>query len=389
MPAPAPVLKFLTNFAIGGTERQFVYIAKGIDKKRFNVQVGCLARRGEFLKDLEASNFSVSEYRITSLFSPGMLLSQWRFARDLRRRGIRLVHAYGFYPNVFSVPAAHLAGCITIASVRDTGAFSNRVKLKTLWQKTACRLADRVIANSSAVRNWLISIGLDENNIDVIPNGIKVEELPQRSPDFPIRRGFGLDPSVPLIAVVSRLDPRKGIEYFLQGAATLAARFPAAQFLVVGPALRPEYRSSLERLARNLNLTEKVRFTGERNDVRQLLKEIDLAVLPSLSEGFSNSLLEAMAAGLPVVATDVGGNPEIVENGKTGFLVRPNDAQAIGDAMAGILGSPEIARRFGEAGFRRVAERFSIATTVRKTEDLYSGLLEQQMWRHARPVRAS
>ena len=119
-------------FAVGGTERQFVYLTRAIDKNQFDVRVGCLSREGEFLKDIEAMNIPVSEYRINSLYSPRMLHRQWAFAHDLRREGVQLVHAYGFYPNVFSVPAARFAGCATIASVRDTGVFTSQVKLKTL-----------------------------------------------------------------------------------------------------------------------------------------------------------------------------------------------------------------------------------------------------------------
>src|SRR5689334_15477430 len=115
MPVTARILKFLTMFAIGGTERQFVYLAKNLDRNRFDIQVGCLSREGEFLKDIEALKVPISEYRISSLYSPRLLHQQWMFARDLRRDGVQLVHAYGFYPNVFSVPAARFAGCITVA----------------------------------------------------------------------------------------------------------------------------------------------------------------------------------------------------------------------------------------------------------------------------------
>src|SRR2546428_6279847 len=114
-PMPVKVLKFLTMFAVGGTERQFVYVTKHLDRSRFDIRVGCLSREGEFLKDIEAMRVPVSEYRIRSLYSPGTLHAQWRFAQDLRREGVRLVHAYGFYPNVFCIPAARMAGCISIA----------------------------------------------------------------------------------------------------------------------------------------------------------------------------------------------------------------------------------------------------------------------------------
>jgi glycosyltransferase involved in cell wall biosynthesis len=379
MRTPPTILKFLTKFALGGTERQFVYLTKGIDKTRFNVRVGCLSREGDFLKEIEALSIPISEYPITSLWSPRIVRGQWRLAQDLRRQRVQVVHAYGFYPNVFSVPAARFAGCISIASVRDTGAFSSQVKLKTLSQKAACLLADRVIANSSAVRSWLVNLGVNENHINVIPNGIALDGRHER------RLGFQ---KAPVVTVVSRLNPRKGIEYFLEAAATVAERFPGARFLIVGGPYNAAYQSSLEALAERLQVARQVVFTGERNDVKELLRETTLAVLPSLSEGMSNVLLESMAAGLPVVATNVGGNPELVQNGKTGFLVPARDPAALSNAIIRILEQPELGLCLGAAGYQRVSTHFSLSTTVRRTEELYSSLLEERMWRHARAVRA-
>ena len=136
-------------------------------------------------------------------------------------------------------------------------------------------------------------------------------------------------------------------------------------------------------------IASKLIFTGERQDVKEILRETNLAVLPSLSEGMSNFLLEAMAVGLPAVATNVGGNPEIVQHDKTGLLVPARDAQALSDAMIRILERPELGCRFGAAGFQRVSAHFSLTSTVRRTEELYTSLLEERMWRHARVVQAS
>lgn len=389
MPTPIRILKFLTMFAVGGTERQFVYLARSLDRSQFDIRVGCLSRKGEFLKDIEAINIPVSEYTIKSLYSPRMLSRQWSFAKDLRREKIRLVHAYGFYPNVFSIPAARAAGCITIASVRDTGVFTSQVKLKTVTQKIACQLADCVIANSSAVRDWLVSLGVAKDHIRVIPNGISLSQSPGRPATFPIRREMGIDESSPLVAVVSRLNPAKGVDYFLRAAVTVAQKFPAARFLVVGSSyFDPSYKPSLEKLALDLGLQNRVAFMGERNDVPSILQEATVSVLPSLSEGFSNSLLEAMAAGLPVVATNVGGNPEIVQEGKTGFLVPARDPNALSEAMSRVIASPELGIQLGQAGYERVARNFSLASTVRQTEDLYNDLLGERAARHGRPVCA-
>jgi L-malate glycosyltransferase len=384
------MLKFITLFAVGGTERQFVYVTRGLDRSRFDIRVGCLARKGDFLKDIEEMNLPISEYSIGSLFSCRSLRRQLRLARDIRQEGIRLVHAYGFYPNLFSIPAARYAGnCVTVASVRDVGAFSNRRKIKTITQRMACQLADCVIANSRAVRDWLVSLGVPPDHVRVIPNGMVLPPRPASRGDFPIRRLLGIDPTARVIAVVCRLNEGKGLEYFLEATATVGKRFPDARFLIVGDSIvDATYKPKLERQARSFNVQDRVIFTGQRNDVPKLLEEVDLSVLPSLSEGLSNSLLEAMAAGVPVVATNVGGNPEIIEDGRTGILVPARDPAALSAAMIRILESPSLARQFGEAGRARVTSHFSLESTVRQTEELYLSLLDDRAWRHAREIRA-
>ncbi len=380
------VLNFITKFDVGGTERQFVHLTRNLDRSRFDVRIGCLSRAGPYLKEVEMPRIPISEYRIRSLFRIQAIRQQAQLARDIRRNGIHVLHAFGFYPNVFSVPAATLgANCVTIASVRDTGVFSNRKKLKSVAQKFACRLADRIIANSEAVRDWLLSLGVDGDKIQVIPNGVDIAAAALERRDFPIRRELGVDPNVPVVAVVCRLNPGKGLEDFLEAAVRVRQRYPSARFLIVGDSrVNPAYKTALEDLCGRLNLKHTVIFTGERHDVQRLLPEVNVSVLPSLSEGLSNSVLEAMAARLPVVATRVGGNPEIVENEKTGLLVPPRDAEALSNAIIRILESPDLAKRFGEAGRERVATRFSLEAMVRSTEDLYMSLVEEKIFHHAR-----
>jgi glycosyltransferase involved in cell wall biosynthesis len=137
-----------------------------------------------------------------------------------------------------------------------------------------------------------------------------------------------------------------------------------------------------------MNMNDRVIFTGERHDIPNLLQEIDISVLPSLSEGFPNSLLEAMAAGMPVVATNVGGNPEIVRDGRTGLLVPPRDPDALAHSITSLLESPLLARQFGNAGYARVKAEFSLTATVRRTEELYTELLEARFGPESRALPA-
>jgi glycosyltransferase involved in cell wall biosynthesis len=374
------ILKFITHFGVGGTERQFLYLTKGLDRSRFDIRVGCMAKIGGFMKDVEALKVPIWEYTTKSLYSPKTLSGQFKLARDIRREGIQIIHSYGFYPNVFTIaPAALGTRCVTIASVRDTGVFSDRHRMRSLTQSLACRLADCVLANSNAVRTWLTKQGLKSHDIRVIPNGIVLP--PERDPreEFSIRAEFNIDRNAPLIAVISRLTRTKGMEFFLEAAAALVQRHPSVRFLIVGESCaEPEYRFELQKQAETLGLKERMIFTGQRTDVPKILREVDISVLPSLSESFSNTLLESMANGLPVVATDVGGNPELVNDGINGILVPPQDAGALCRAMTQLLESPTLARRLSEAAREKVVREYSLDSVLRQTEDLYMSLLEQR-----------
>jgi glycosyltransferase involved in cell wall biosynthesis len=166
----------------------------------------------------------------------------------------------------------------------------------------------------------------------------------------------------------------KGIEYFLAAAALVSQRFPDVRFVIAGDG---NNRRELEEYAATLGLASKALFTGFRTDLAKILPEAAVSVLPSLSEGLSNSLLESMAAGVPVVATNVGGNPEIVEDGISGLLVPPRDSEALATAMIRVLTDTGLAARFGLAGRNRVREMFSMQRSVDSVERLYNTLVQE------------
>jgi glycosyltransferase involved in cell wall biosynthesis len=182
---------------------------------------------------------------------------------------------------------------------------------------------------------------------------------------------LGLPTTAPLVAVFARLNRLKGLEYFLEAAALLMHRFEEVRFLIVGDSISSEYRDELETRARALGLGERIVFAGFRSDIPELLAEVSLSVLPSLAEGLSNVVLEAMAAGVPVVATAVGGTKELIEDGVSGLLTPPRDAAALAHAIGSLLADPERAERIGREGRRQATERFSLQATVEQTERLY------------------
>lgn len=384
---PIKLLKFVDGFGVGGTERHVMAMGKGLDPSRFDLHLACFKRWGHFLPEIEAWGCPITEYGIHRLYAPATIRQQLRLARQVRRRGIDIVHAYNFYANVFAVPGARLAGApVVLASIRDTGVYLTPAKKRV--QRAVCRLADRVLVNAEAIRSWLVAEGYDPGKIVVIRNGIDLAPFAGRKNGGRARRELGLPADAPLVAVLSRLHELKGLEYFLEAAAEVGRRFPAARFLVVGDRMTVRnrevvsenaYRAGLEAHARRLGLEDRIVFTGFRLDVPDLLSEIAISVLPTLSEGLSNTILESMAAGVPVVATAVGGNPEAVEHGVTGLLVPPRDSRQLAGAIASLLENPDLARTLGEAARRRVAERFSLDVMVRRTESLYEQLLEEAL----------
>jgi glycosyltransferase involved in cell wall biosynthesis len=371
------LLAFTTLFAIGGTERHLMNLTDGLNHARFDLEFACLKRQGEFLDDLQARGLRVREYPVTNLYGPRTLGQELRFGRALRRDRIDIVHTYNFYSNVFALPAARLAGTpVVIASIRDTGPYLT--PRQRLAQRVACRFAHQILVNADAVKDWLVADGYSAANITVIRNGLDMARFPICEPNLALRQELGVPPAAPLVAMLSRLDPQKGVEDFLDAAAQVAARVEDAHFLIIGDnalTSRLGYRQELEARAARLGLANRVVFTGFRLDVPGLLSQVAVSVLPSLSEGLSNTLLESMAAGVPVVATRIGGNPEVVEDGATGWLVPPRDPEALAQAITSILQDRGRAASFGGRARERVAERFSLQRMVRETESFYERAL--------------
>jgi L-malate glycosyltransferase len=364
------LLKFVTDFRIGGTEQQFVTLSRRIDAALFDLRLACLGTRGDLFAGIQEAGIPCTAYPITSLHNLRTLAAQLRFRRDLRRQRIELVHTYGFYPNVFATAMAKLAGAVVVASIRDQGDMWTPMQRRV--ERWLLTLADTVVVNAEAVKSHLIAEGYDPRRVVVIRNGVDAARFGPRTTTGHLRRDLRLPARAPIVATLTRLVEVKGIEQFLEAAAILSRRFPDARFLVAGDG---NHRQSLERYARQLDLSRCVIFTGVQHDVPQFLSEVTVSVLPSLSEALSNTLIESMAASLPVVATRVGGSPEVVEDGVTGFLVAPREPESLAAAIAHLLERPALAHAMGQAGRQRVVEHFSLERLTRETESLYLRLL--------------
>jgi len=374
----ARVLNVVPTLMCGGTENQFMALARTLDRTRFDVEFACLRRWGGFVEELEQRSIPLTEYPVPTFRSVTALAQQARLARHIVRRDIQIVHAYNFYGNVFATPPARLVAPVTIASIRDRAPYLTAMQKRV--QRYACQFADCILVNADAVRDWLIGEGYDASKISVIRNGVDLSRFDTAPPPAQLRRELGLPDDTPLVGVISRLTRLKGLEHFLEAAAMVRSRVPNARFLIAGETspMDREYLGELKQYAERCGVAKDVIFTGLRRDVPAVLSSLSVSAMPSLNEALSNVVLESMAAGAPTVATRVGGTPEAIVDGVTGVLVPPADSAALANAIVHLLQDTQLATHLGLAARARIVDHFSVRRMVRSTEELYMELLERK-----------
>lgn len=235
--------------------------------------------------------------------------------------------------------------------------------------RVMARLPDKVFAVSEQVRRYTIDVDrVPADRVETLYNGLDLSRWST------VTRA-AVDPQLPLIVTVGNIRRVKGHDVFLRAAAIVVSKFPRARFSIAGEVLDAEFFAELQGLAQQLGIAQQVSFPGGVTDLPSFFRGAGLFVLPSRSEGFSNAIIEAMAAELPVVATDVGGNAEAVVDGTTGRIVPPEDVDALAAAMLELLENPERARAMAEAGRGRVKERFTTEAMMKQLTAAYHGLL--------------
>jgi glycosyltransferase involved in cell wall biosynthesis len=371
------VLHLIGSFDQGGSERQALQLVR-LMRGRERVHLACLARRGALLPEAEALGCGdISEFPLTSFYDRNMLTQLRRFARHLREQEITVVQTHDFYTNVFGMIGASLARVpARIAARRETAGFRTPAQLAV--ERGAYRLAHAVVANAEAVKAQLIREGVRAQKIVTVYNGIDMERVREGGdvPRAEALAALGLPQDVPrrLVSIVANLrHPVKDHATFLRAARRVHAAVPDAAFVLAGEGSLTE---PMRALASELGIARETFFIGSCEQVASLLSLSDVCVLSSRAEGFSNALLEYMAAARPVVATEVGGAREAVAEGETGYLVQPGGDEAMAARIVALLRDPERARAMGERGRQIVEAKFSTGAQLERTLSLYDQLLK-------------
>ncbi len=366
---PVRVLYLITELETGGAQTALANLALHLDPRRFQPQAACLYGAGATAHRLRAGGVEVTNLDMRHKRDGRVLPRLWRL---LRRERPVILHAFLFHANLLACVVGRMAGVpIVVVSERSMGLDS---RARYTVSRLIAPLADRVIAVSPAVRDFIVQrVGIPANKALVIPNGVDVARFASARPID--RTAWGLPADTPLIGAVMRLDPAKGGETLVRAMAALPHAPRSAHAVIVGDG--PQ-RGAWESLAQALGVRQRIHFVGHQADVPAWLAACDVFVQPSDREGMPNAVLEAMAAGRPVVATAVGGTPDVVVDGETGLLAPRRDPAALAWAIQSLLDDPALAQAMGAAGRQRVEQHFSIAAVVSQTETLYEALLQEK-----------
>jgi glycosyltransferase involved in cell wall biosynthesis len=351
---------FIDRFSPGGTQSQLLALLARLDRTRFQPFVACFDGAGSWFDrlaelDIPATVFPIRGFARWDTVGKIVAFGEWS-----RRHNIDVVHSWDLYSNIFALPGAAAAGVrVRIGSRR--GLNPDRTAGQRRLQRLAYAAAHRVVANSEAAARQLREEGVPSARVTVVPNGIDLSAYPPRTDRSSLRR----------VIMVAGLRRIKGLDVLVAAAAKIVASIPDARFVIAGDGLE---RESTLLQVRKLGIENSFEFLGHRDDVPALLAEADLFVLPSRSEAFPNAVIEAMAAGLPVVATNVGGIAELVEQERTGILVPSEDPESLASAVMNLMASPDRARALGRTARQKI-EQYSMSSMVARFEELYESEL--------------
>jgi len=362
------LLYLIPNLNVGGAEELLLGIARRFNRSHYKVAVACLWDKGPIAERMESMGVEVY---LLGMFTRMDFTVIFRLAKLMQSLQTDVLHSHLFPANTIGRLAARIVKVpVVISTEHNIDVW--KTFFHKLIDKILAKFTDRIITVSDAVRDFYIKEeGISADKYLTIHNGVDLERF-NFIPDVVKKRkelGFKNEP---VVGMFGRLVPQKTPQYFIEAASRIAGEIPEARFLVVGDG---PLRKMLEERCNKLDIKDKVIFTGLRKDVLEIMAAIDVVSLSSSREGLSIVVLEAMALSKPVVATRVGGNPETIIDGRTGFLVEPNSPQQLADKIIILLRDRNRAEEMGRKGRERVEEEFNIDRTVKSTANLYETLL--------------
>ncbi len=363
------VLHVINTAEVGGGSEHLVHLVGGLVPHGFSSAV-VVGRDGPTVNRLRQAGAPVAV--IGPLRGTAVLTLGARF----RAAQPDLVHLHGSRSGLAGVIAARLSGIWPVIYTAHVFAFRRQLPRALHWaaaraEALTCRFADRVICLSQSDLVEAAACGIPTDRFTVVANGVAIALVVTPNDR---RSEFGLDPGVPVVGMISRLVPQKDPITFLRMARLVTEMVPDVRFLLVGDG---PLRRAVERAVQETGLSDRVIVTGFRSDVNELLQTMDVVVLTSLWEGLPLTLLEAMAAARPVVATLVAGSSDVVVNGETGFLVPPHDPVQIAAAVTQLIQNPALRQAMGQQGRTRVARDFSLSRMVQETVNVYRAVLHK------------
>lgn len=366
------ILYVFGSFGSGGTEHHFIDILKRLDKNRFSPAVFVISKDDNFTDEITKTGtglYMIGKKRGLGLPGGHLVACFFSLIKLILKEKYDIVHTFFFWGHILGTIAARFSGVkIVFANREDTGIW-----ITHNFQIFMLRLINKFVNKIICIASFIAQIrkekeGISDNKLLVIHNGIAIE-APQNYEPY-IRNEFGIPSNSFVICTIANMHhPVKGYPYLIEAAAILCAKIPDIVFIFVGDGkLRKEFKS----LACKTGFEKSIIFAGHRNDVKEILRESDLFSLFSLSEGLPISILEAMSEKKAILASRVGGVPEIVQDGKTGLLIESKDIAAFVEKTTFLYMNRKLLSTYGEAGFQRAKNEFDIDKVVKKYENLYS-----------------
>jgi len=366
---PINVVYVINSLRAGGAERFLCDLVRHLDPNRFRAQVFCLYERGQFAPTVEAANVPVHVIGAKRRVVPANWMQAWRRLGGMHAD---IVHTHLHEATWYGIPTAYLRRVPVRVSHLQSSHWNWPRKLRWL-DRAAEAFASTTLVCSATVEEFAhTGLRYPAHKLEVVPNAIDLDRFRGLPDQEGARRSLGLPQDCPILICLASITEEKGQTYLLEAMQAVHAELPEARLLLVG---RDRGKADLRALVNEKGLDESVAFLGTREDVPLLLTASDVSVLPSLREGLPLSLLESAAAGLPAVATSVGGIPEVVEDGVGGILVPPRDPAALAGALLTLLRDSERRRAMGGAARERVQLNFDIRVITERIQDLYISML--------------